>query len=169
MPIGGVIGVLLAIPSLYLVGIGVRTLLRQKQISIFGMMQAGIAMMVGFGGAVRVIAHQGMNPIAIGLLSLLLGAGCHVVAFTSIDRRLGRGRSLYTYTTFAGLLILVGSTRVFDGPAGAGRSRSFSGGSTRCWSPAASSSGGRTSISTSRPRSSWRWQPMAALRSWRRG
>ncbi|MBW2543537.1 MAG: hypothetical protein JRF15_15750, partial [Deltaproteobacteria bacterium] len=115
LPIGGVIVVLLAIPSLYLVSIGVRTLLRQKRISIFGMLQAGIAMMVGFGGAVRVIAHQGVNPIAIGLLSLLLGAGCYVVAFTSVDRRLGRGRNFYTYTTFAGLLILIGSTLVFEG------------------------------------------------------
>ncbi len=115
LPAGGVIAVLLALPTLYLVSIGVRTLLRQKRISVFGMVQAGVAMLVGFGGAVRVIAHQGMNPIAIGLLSLLLGAGCYVVAFTSVDRGLGRGRNFYTYTTFAGLLILIGSTLVFDG------------------------------------------------------
>jgi len=114
LPIGGVIAVLLAIPSLYLVSIGVRTLLRQKRISVFGIAQAGIAMMLGFGGAVRVITHEGMNPIVIGLLSLLLGAGCYVVAFTSVDRRSESGRNFYTYTTFACLLILIGSTLVFD-------------------------------------------------------
>jgi hypothetical protein len=115
LPVGGVIAVVLALPTLYLVSIGVRTLLRQKRISIFGIAQAAVAMMVGFGGAVRLIAYQGMNPIVIGLVSLLLGAGCYVVAFTSIDRRLGRGRNFYTYTTFAGLMILIGSTLVFDG------------------------------------------------------
>ncbi|HEY5657880.1 MAG TPA: hypothetical protein VIY27_08825 [Myxococcota bacterium] len=112
LPVGGVIAVVLALPTLYLVSIGTRTLLRQRQISVFGVTQAAVALLLGFGGAVRVIAHEGMNPIAIGIVSLLLGAGCYVVAFTSIDRRLGRCRNFYTYTTFAGLMILGGSSLV---------------------------------------------------------
>jgi hypothetical protein len=115
LPTWGVIAVVLALPTLYLVSIGGRTLLREKRISIFGMVQAAAALMVGFGGAVRLIAYQGMDPTAIGVVSLLLGVGCYAVAFTSIDRHLGRGRNFYTYTTFAGLLILVGSSLVLDG------------------------------------------------------
>jgi hypothetical protein len=115
LPTGGVIAVVLAVPTLYLVSIGGRTLLREKRISIFGMVQATAALMVGFGGAVRLITHQGTDPTAIGVISLLLGAGCYAVAFTSIDRHLGRGRNFYAYTTFAGLLILVGSSLVLDG------------------------------------------------------
>jgi hypothetical protein len=115
LPTWGVIAVVLALPTLYLVSIGGRTLLREKRISIFGMVQAAAALTVGFGGAVRLIAHQGMDPTAIGVVSLLLGVGCYAVAFTSIDRHLGRGRNFYTYTTFAGLLILIGSSLVLDG------------------------------------------------------
>jgi len=115
LPTAVVIAVLVAIPALYLVSIGARTLLREKQLSIFGMVQAAAALLVGFGGAVRLISHAGMSPIAIGVVSLLLGAGCYAAAFTSIDRRLGRGRNFYAYTTFASLLVLVGSTLVLGG------------------------------------------------------
>jgi hypothetical protein len=115
LPTAAVIAVVLAIPALYLASIGARTLLREKQLSIFGMVQAAASLLVGFGGAVRLISHAGMSPIAIGVVSLLLGVGCYAVAFTSIDRHLGRGRNFYSYTTFAGLLILVGSTLVMGG------------------------------------------------------
>jgi hypothetical protein len=115
LPTLAVTAVVLAIPAIYLVSIGARTLLRKKQLSVFGMVQAAAALLVGFGGAVRLISHQGMNPTAIGVVSLLLGAGCYAAAFTSIDRHLGRGRNFYSYTTFAGLLILVGSALVLGG------------------------------------------------------
>jgi hypothetical protein len=105
----GVIAVSLAVAVLYLSSIGARTLLREQLITPFGTMQVAAALLVGFGSAVRVIVFEGVDPMAVGVVILLLGIACYAIAFASIDRRLGRGRNFYSYTTFAGLLVLAGS------------------------------------------------------------
>jgi len=111
----GAIGVGLALPVLYLGSIAARTLLRERLITPFEVVQATAALLVGVGGAVRVIAFGGAEPTAVGGAILVLGAACYAAAFASIDRRSGRGGNFYAYTTFAGLLVLVGSWMVLDG------------------------------------------------------
>jgi hypothetical protein len=113
----GAIGVGLALPVLYLGSIAARTLLRERVITPFEVVQAAAALLVGIGGAVRVIAFGDAEPTAVGAAVLLLGAACYAAAFTSIDRRSGRGRNFYSYTTFAGLLVLVGSQMILGGTA----------------------------------------------------
>ena len=106
---GGVIAICMALPLVYLGSIGARTLLRGRPITPFEVTQAGAALLVGFSGAVRVITMSGADPTFVGIGALLLGAACYAAALTFIDRRLGRGRNFYSYTTLAGLLVLTGS------------------------------------------------------------
>jgi uncharacterized membrane protein len=113
----GAIAVGLAVPLLYLASIGARTLLRQRLITPFEVFQAAAALLAGLSGAVRVIASAGADPMAIGAAIVLLGALCYAAAFASIDRRSGRGRNFYSYTSFAGLLVLAGSYMVLGGSA----------------------------------------------------
>jgi hypothetical protein len=113
----GVIALCVALPTLYLGSIAARTLLRGRPITPFGVAQAGVALLVGFSGALRVIAKSGADPTFVGIGALLLGAACYAVALTFIDRRSGRGRNFYSYTTLAGLLVLTGSSLLLAGAA----------------------------------------------------
>jgi hypothetical protein len=112
---GAVIVVCLLLPLLYLSSIGVRTLVRERSVTPFAAVQAPLALLVGFSGAIRLVVHGGGNPMPLAVVLLLLGAAYYAAAFASIDRRLGRGRNFYAYTTLAGLLVLVGSSMVFRG------------------------------------------------------
>jgi len=113
----GAISFGLAIPLLYLASIGARTLLHQRLITPFEVFQAAAALLAGLSGAVRVIGFAGSDPTAIGAAIVLLGAVCYAAAFASIDRRSGRGRNFYSYTTFAALLVLAGSYMLLAGSA----------------------------------------------------
>lgn len=115
LAVAGVIGLALAVPVLYLGSIGVRTVLRAKLVTPFSLLQTSAALLVGFGGAVRMISFHGGNPSPVWVVVVLLGAACYAAAFASIDRRSGRGRNFYAYTTLAGLLVLVGCRMIFDG------------------------------------------------------
>lgn len=111
----GVIALALTLPLLYLASIGQRTLLRARPLSGFDVAQVAAALLVGFGGAVRLRLAEEASVTPVGVLALLLGAGCYAAAFVSIDRRLGRGPDFYGYTTFAGLLTLAGSALLLPG------------------------------------------------------
>jgi hypothetical protein len=112
-----VTAVCMALPTLYVGSIGARTLLRGRPITAFGLAQAGVALLVGFSGALRVSAMSGADPTFIGIGALLLGAACYAVALAFIDRRSGRGRNFYSYTTLAGALVLTGSWLLLAGAA----------------------------------------------------
>ncbi len=113
----GAIGVGLALPVLYLGSIAARTLVRERLVTPFEVVQAALVLLIGIGGAVRVIASRGSEPTVVGAAIVLLGAACYATAFASIDRRSGRGRNFYSYTTLAGLLVLVGSWMILAGAA----------------------------------------------------
>lgn len=105
----------LALPFLYLVSIGSRTLAQNRPIRPFEIAQASAALLIGFGGTVRVLDHGGGSPAVVALLALLLGIAGYATGFVFIDRRSGRGRNFYCYTTFAFLLLLFASALVLRG------------------------------------------------------
>ena len=107
---GWVIGVGVALPILYLATIAVRTLLRERTVGPFAVTQATVALLIGFGGAVRVFVFNDTSPAALGIASVVLGAACYAAAFAVVDRRLGRGANFYSYSSFACLMILAGSS-----------------------------------------------------------
>jgi hypothetical protein len=109
----GVIFTGLALPVVYLVSVAVRTLKRGRDVRVFEVLQIAVALLVGFGGTLRVVRFTGVATLSVGAFGLLLGAACYAAAFAFIERREGGARNFYTYTTFAGLLTLAGVWLVF--------------------------------------------------------
>jgi hypothetical protein len=117
LPAAAVAGLGLALPLLYLVSIGSRTLAQNRPIRVFEIVQATAALLIGFGGTVRVLDHAGGNPAVVALLAMLLGLAGYATGFAFIDRRAGRGRNFYSYTTFAFLLLVFATALVLrDAP-----------------------------------------------------
>ncbi|NOZ93407.1 MAG: hypothetical protein GXP47_01545 [Acidobacteria bacterium] len=86
-----------------------RTLARRRSITPFEMIQMPVALVVGLGGAIRIAAAAHRGEALLGILTLLLGVACYGVAFTAVDRRLGRGRNFFLYSTLGVTLVLTGS------------------------------------------------------------
>ena len=99
----------MALPFLYLCSNRRAHAAARVSITPFEVTQAGAALLVGFSGAVRLINVSGADPMFVSVVALVLGAACYAAALTFIDRRSGRGRNFYSYTTLAGLLVLTGA------------------------------------------------------------
>ena len=110
-------GALLALPALYVVSLAARTLRREQPVTLFEAAQGTLAVVVGFGGAWRVLTAHGSSTVGLGVLALVLGALCYGAAFAFAERRAGQGRNFYFYSTAGGLLALAGANIVAFGPA----------------------------------------------------
>ena len=100
---------LLALPALYLVSLAARTLRHGRPVTLFEATQGTLAVLLGFGGAFRVLTAEGGQAQALGALASLLGALGYAVAFAHAERRPGQGRNFYFYATAGGLLLLGGT------------------------------------------------------------
>jgi hypothetical protein len=133
--------VLLAIPALYIASVAARTLRLGQAVTTFEVVQGTAAVLLGFGGAVRVLAARGLPETAPGALALLLGLLCYGAAFVYVERRSATAasaagfvpaeraggaaqrppepgsRNFYFYSTAGGLLTLGGTTLLGLGPA----------------------------------------------------
>jgi len=92
-----------------------RTLARRRIVTPFEVIQMTVALVVGLGGAIRIAQATQSGLASLGLLTLLLGGAAYGVAFTAIDRQLGRGRNFILYSTLAVTLLLAGSLVVSGG------------------------------------------------------
>lgn len=93
----------------YLASVAVQTLVRQRNVSIFEMLQTAAALAVGFGGAVYLTRDTGgALQVVLGLSSILVGAVCYGVAVRFIDGTDGLERNVYFYTTLGLLLVVTG-------------------------------------------------------------
>lgn len=110
-------GALLALPALYVVSLASRTLRRERPVTLFEAAQGTLAVVLGFGGAWRVLTAHGSSTAGLGVLALVLGALCYGAAFAFAERRVGQGRNFYFYSTAGGLLALAGANVVAFGPA----------------------------------------------------
>ena len=108
---------LLALPALYVAGLAARTLRRGRPVTFFEAAQGTLAVLLGFGGAWKILAARGDSPVGLGVLALLLGALCYGAAFAFAERRAGQGRNFYFYSTAGGFLTLAGANVVALGPA----------------------------------------------------
>ena len=106
---------LLALPALYVAGLAARTLRRGRPVTLFEVTQGTVAVLLGFGGAWKILAARGDSPLALGVLALLLGALCYGAAFAFAERRPGQGRNFYFYSTAGVLLTLAGANVVAFG------------------------------------------------------
>ena len=108
---------LLAVPALYVASLAARTLRHGEPVTAFEVVQGTLAVAIGFGGAMRVLAAHGMPATGPGALALLLGALCYGAAFAFVERRAGHSRNFYLYSTAGGLLTLGGAALVASGAA----------------------------------------------------
>jgi hypothetical protein len=92
----------------YLGSIAVRTLLRDRNVTIFEITQTVVALVVGFGGAILLARSTGGLPVAMGLASLAFGAACYALAFKFVGRHEGHERNVQFYAALALLLVLTG-------------------------------------------------------------
>ncbi len=112
----GIVAVSLAAPAVYLVCVAATTILRRKKISAFEIGEVAASMLLGIGTAVVTMSYHGGDPRIIAAAITALGATCYAVALRSIDAAEHPARNFYAYTTFAGVLVGVGTTLLLDGP-----------------------------------------------------
>jgi hypothetical protein len=99
----------------YLGSVGVRTLVRDRDVVPFEIAQTGAILLVGLGGALLVAHQTGVGAAALGGSLLVLAAGCYTVEF--IDRRQTRGANRYFYTSLALVFALMGAELLLGGTA----------------------------------------------------
>ncbi len=106
--------------SLLLVYLGsfvVRTLVRRRDVTHFEVLQSAAALFIGFGGAARMAVASGSGGLSLGIAALAAAAACYVLSFVFVDRRLGRGRNFFFFTSLAIVLNFLGCLLVLDAPA----------------------------------------------------
>ena len=92
----------------YLGSIAVRTLLRDRNVTLFEVTQTVLALVIGFGGAVLLTRSAEVVPVAMGLASLVFGAACYALAFKFVGRHTGHERNVHFYMSLALVLVLAG-------------------------------------------------------------
>lgn len=101
----------------YLGSFVIRTLIRRRDVTHFEILQSALALFIGFGGAARIAISSGSGGSSLGVAALLAAAACYFVSFVFVDRRLGRGKNFFFFTSLALALIFIGSLLVLKGPA----------------------------------------------------
>ena len=99
----------------YLGSVGVRTLVRDRDVLPFEIVQTGAILLVGLGGALLVAHQTGVGAVPLGWALLVLATGCYAVEF--IDRRQTRGANRYFYTSLALVFAVVGAELLLGGTA----------------------------------------------------
>lgn len=93
----------------YLGSFAMRTLVRQREVTLFEVLQSAGALVVGFGGAAHVANAVGSGRMALGPSALIAGSACYAVAFAFVRRRLGVGGNFLLWAWLALILTLLGS------------------------------------------------------------
>ncbi len=102
------VGLSVALIGAYLAVVAVSTLIAKGGVSIFDAVQVPVALVVGVGGITAVVRATALGGSIVGGLCVALGFACYGVAFVFVDRRLGRNRTFFYYTSLGLLLVLAG-------------------------------------------------------------
>ena len=92
----------------YFVSVAIRTVIRGRTIGVFEVVQVLAAMIIAFAGTAMLTQASGILPAGVGVISLVFGAACYLVAFVFIAGRQDLERNLYFYSTLALMLVLAG-------------------------------------------------------------
>ena len=114
---GTVLGAQIALLTIYLASTVNRTIFRGLNATWFEIGQAAVALPIAIGGALRVAGSAPFGTLSVGLFCLLSGVACYVVSFAFLDRKHGRDRNFYTYSTFGMLLLPIGCVVLLGGLA----------------------------------------------------
>jgi hypothetical protein len=97
-----------ALLTIYLSSIIVRTLLRGRSLTAFEMMQCAIAFSIGLSGGLQTA------PVMAGVM-VACAAACYLASFALLERRETSSRNFYAYSTFGIVLALAGSRILLAG------------------------------------------------------
>jgi len=103
--------------ALYLGSIAARTLVMQRKVVPFEVVQTAAALVVGLGGAVFVAARSGMGRSGFGLVSVLFGVATYAVAFAFVEARQKIRANFYFYSSVAIVFVLAGTALVLPSRA----------------------------------------------------
>jgi len=105
----------LALFAVYLGSFSVRTLAKRRDVTLFELFQTVAALLVGFGGAVRVAKAAGLGAGLLGGVALGLAVACYAVAFAFVERDLGPRNFLF-YSSL-GLVLTLSASELVTGTA----------------------------------------------------
>jgi hypothetical protein len=100
----------------YLGSIAVRTLLRDRNVTLFEVTQTVLALVIGFGGAIVLTRTTAALPAVMGVASIAFGVACYGLAFRFVGRHEGHERNVQFYAALALVLVLAGLTLEVQGP-----------------------------------------------------
>lgn len=109
----------------YLASIAVRTLLRDRNVTVFEVTQSALALCIGFGGAIFLTRTTAALPVLMGAVSIAFGAACYALAFWFVGRHAGHERNVEFYAALALVLVLAGLGLDLSAPWLAGVSAAF--------------------------------------------
>lgn len=98
----------------YLVSFAVRTHVQGRQAGGFEVVQGGLAVLIGFGTALRSAPEAGAATTALGAVGLALGAGAYALAFAP-ETRLTRRHNFFYYTSLGLVLVITGTSLLLPG------------------------------------------------------
>ena len=107
-----VLAFLLLLLGSYLASIGVRTLIKGRNVIAFEVVQTAAALVVSLWGLASILRVTGLEGRWFGAGFLCLGVASYAVSLAFVDRRQGRGANFYFYTTLALVFTVVGTTLV---------------------------------------------------------
>jgi hypothetical protein len=106
-----------ALVACYLGSFATRTLYMGRKVVPFEMVQTGVVIVVGIGGAVWVAVRSGMGQVGFGITSLAFGVASYAVAFAFVERRQKIRENFYFYTSVAVVFLLAGTALLLGEPA----------------------------------------------------
>jgi len=92
----------------YLGSFAARTLLLNRDVIPFEVAQSIAAIIAGLGGAAYLTHMTGGGGLPLGVATLALAAGCYGAAAVFVERRQGRRRNFYFYTSAGLVFVLAG-------------------------------------------------------------
>lgn len=117
LSIGGSMALALGLVVVYVGSIAARTLQKNRKVNVFEITQSSLAVVVGFGGAIRIALASGSTLIPFGIAALITGLACYGVAFAFMEKEEDAVVNFFFFTTLALVFTLLGSILVVP-PAG---------------------------------------------------
>jgi len=98
-----------ALMAVYLASIATRTLLLDRKVVAFEVVQSAVAILVGLGGAVFVATRTGTGGAGFGAVALAFGIGAYAVAFAFVARLRDGRANFQFYASLAIAFVLAGT------------------------------------------------------------
>ncbi len=109
---GGAMTLALGLVVVYVGSIAARTIQKNRKVNIFEITQCTLAVVVGFGGAIRIALAAGSTLIPFGIAALATGLACYAVAFAFLEKQEEAVVNFFFFTTLALVFTLLGGILV---------------------------------------------------------